>query len=289
MQFLTPHWKSNPAYLTVRDGPVFAVNQTDFDYDMDVAPFVWLAFCTPHGAGIQARAWWYDDSESLAVTNDGTVDIFTAAPLGIGEDSDDFGDQLLFDSSLEIDVVDLLVTYRAKWDCGSLEFGAGIRYARIEQTYDAIISELGGEVEQINSRHDFEGIGPCFSLEGRLAATRRITLFGTIRYCLLFGRAEQTVALLEGGLLEAQAFQENDDVRAVAELDLGAEYACRVACAELYLSVALVSQVWQGAGNSANDDYIEIIDDDFDEEMPSANKDADLGLWGLRTEAGVRF
>ena len=62
-----------------------------------------------------------------------------------------------------------------------------------------------------------------------------------------------------------------------------------MACAEFYLSAALVSQVWQGAGNSANDDYIEIIDDDFDEEMPSANKDADLGLWAFRTEAGVRF
>ena len=284
--YVTPHWKTNPAFLTVTDGAVFTLNQTDFDYDMEIAPFAWAAYRTPHGAGIQAHAWWYDDSESLAVTNDGTLTVLTAAPLGVGTFSDTtLGDSLSFDSSLEIDVIDLLLTHRALWDCGSLEFGAGIRYARVEQTYQANVAFASGDIAQIDSRQHFEGIGPCFSLEGRLAATRRLTLFGTIRYCLLFGRAEQTASFFQNGVLATQASQENDDVRPVAELDLGAEYAVRIGCTELFISAALVSQVWQGAGNSSNDDYIEFTPGGF----ATPDKDADLGLWGLRTEAGVRF
>jgi hypothetical protein len=253
---------------------------------LEFAPFVSAAYRTQAGLGVQGRAWWYDDSETLTEVNDGTVTISSAAPLGLGIESEDLDDVNTFESSLDIDVMDLLVTYRAQSCWGSVELGAGARYTRIQQAYSAILVPAADDLEVVESGHSFEGLGPSLFLEGRLAATRQLSFFATVRYSFLFGQSEQEATLITDNVLAAERFQENDDLLSIAEFDLGAEYALRLGSAELFVKAAFVSQVWEGAGNSANNDIIAVLDD---EEPEVSDKNADLGLWGFRTEAGVRF
>jgi len=281
-----PHWKTNPAFAAaVTVGALTTTVQTDFDYDYDAAPLVWAAYRNPHGIGIQGRAWWYDDSASVSAVNDGTITIQSAAPLGLENTSTTIGDVNTFESSLQIDVADLLLTYMASSDYGSLELATGTRYARIEQAYRTVeVPAVGGLIDSVDARHDFEGVGPTISLEARLHASCRWTAFAIFRYSVLFGRSEQAALEVADNVLVAARFQENDDLLPIAEVELGLEYAVRIACTELYFQAAFVSQVWQGAGNSSNNELIlEIVDPEV------LDKNADLGLWGFRSELGVRF
>jgi hypothetical protein len=286
--YLSPHWKTNPAYSTSLEvGDLTTTTQEDFDYDFEIAPFVMAAYRAQFGLGIQGRAWSYDDGERLTVVNDGLAEIQSAGPLGLDADSDTAGEVNRFESSLEIDVVDLLITYLMQFECGSLEFAAGARRARVEQEYNYTqVPGVGGllEIEAIESSHHFEGVGPSFSLEARLDATTRLSFFGTVRYSLLFGQSEQDALRIDDNVLEDVSSQENDDLLTIAELELGAEYTLRICCAELFLRAAFVSQVWGGAGNSSNNDIITVMDD-----PEVSDKNADLGLWGFRTELGLRF
>ena len=200
--YLKPHWNTNPAFAVLdTQGVVDARSQTDFEYDGDVAPYVRAGYRTAFGLGIESRAWWYDDSENLAADVAAGNDIIIAAPLGLGPVQIGGPVTATFDASLQIDLVDLLLTYQMLFECGSLEFGAGARYARIEQSYNANVVNN----EAIVSSHDFEGAGPSFSLEGRLLATPRLSFFATARYSLLFGSTHERAFLDNVVVVDVQA------------------------------------------------------------------------------------
>src|SRR5438477_12550320 len=101
--FLTARWKTNPAFQTTETvGGVTFTDQTDFDYNLKFAPLVWVGWHADCGLGIQARAWWYDDDDHLALVNPGGVLVNTAGPLGLDFISAAAGDSLTFDSSLRV-------------------------------------------------------------------------------------------------------------------------------------------------------------------------------------------
>ncbi len=283
--FIQPRWKTNPAYSTSQDvGGVTTIFQTDFDYDFAFAPVVWAGYRSCHGVGIQGRAWWYDDDDRLQVVNPGGLSIESAGPLGLSNTSTTAGDRLTFESSLEMRVVDLLLTCSAETDCGCFELGAGARYARIEQAYRHTETPLNLDIDAVNSTHSFEGVGPTVALQGRWAATRRLSLLAAVRYSVLVGSFRQEATQINDNVVSNVRRYESDDFRSVAELELGAEYGLRIGCSELFFQAAFVAQNWQGAGNSANNDLILVnVDPEF------SDKNADLLLWGFRAELGLRF
>ena len=237
------------------------------------------------GFGMQARAWWFDDSASLADEVTVVGQTFNgAAPLGLRNTSTTVGDELVYESSLEIDSIDLMLTYPLAVSCVSLDLGVGARYARVEQGYfhseDPLANDL---IDSIESRSEFEGIGPSFSLEARWDMCP-VAFFAITRYSLLVGESTQDATSIADNVIISVRSQENDDLRPIAELEVGGEYSRPMGCFEAYVQAAFVAQVWQGAGNSANNESIIVL---VDPEV--SDKDADLGLYGLRLEAGVRY
>jgi hypothetical protein len=283
--FLSARWKTNPAFQTTETvGGVVFTTQTDFDYDLQFAPLVWVGWHADCGLGIEARAWWYDDDDHLDLVNPGGgVLVNSAAPLGLDVLSTAAGDALTFDSSLKIQVQDLMLTYAMQMGCGWIEFGAGARHARIEQEYHARVVSAGGVVSGVDSTNSFEGVGPSFALQGRLSLTQRLSLVTAFRYSLIIGSAEQDASLILGNVLSAQRRQANEDFRPVSEVEFGADYALGCGCWQWYVQAAFVAQLWQGAGNSADNDPLILRGD------PPSDKNADLLLYGFRAETGFRF
>jgi hypothetical protein len=283
---IQPRWKTNPAFsISEGVGGVTTTLQTDFDYDSEFAALIWGGYRLACGVGIEARAWWYDDSDSLQLVNPGTLTIDSAGPLGLSNTSTTAGDTLTFESSLEMQVVDLLFTYSGQIGCGCIDVAAGARYARIEQGYNHVETPAaGGLIDTVSSTHSFEGTGPTVALQGRMAVTRRFSLLAGVRYSLLVGSFVQDAQLIDDNVITDVRRYRNDDFRPVAELEIGAEYGLRIACTELFVQAAFVAQNWQGAGNSANNDLVVVnVNSEF------SDKNADLLLWGFRTELGLRF
>jgi hypothetical protein len=283
--YIRPVWRHNPAFATAETvGTVTTVAQTDFDYDYSFAPVVRGGYRSDCGFGVQGRAWWYDDDQSFNLINPGTVAIDSAAPLGLQNLSTTAGDALEYASSLEIQSFDLMLTYPVHANCVCFDVGFGARYVRIVQEYNHIEDPLADDlIDAVFSEHDFDGIGPSVSLEGRWDLCP-LALFVNTRYSLLYGQSKFDAFQVVNSVPAAAVTQENDDLRPIVELEIGGEYTHHIGFYQTYVQAAFVAQVWQGAGNSANNDVITVM---VDPEV--TDKNADLGLVGLRLEAGVRF
>lgn len=286
MHYLKPHWKTNPAYLESQTiGGVSLSEQIDFNYNAEAAPLVYAGFRDQCGLGILGRAWWFDGNDQFNLINSGTVALESASPLGLGNTSTTAGDSLFYTSSLSMKVVDLLGTYQQSYGRLCLDYGFGARYARVQQRFTHGEDPLADDmIDGVNSVHTFEGVGPSFSFEGRYALTNCFKLLAGMRYSLLYGQSNQFAESIVNSALSAQRRQANDDLLLVFEMELGAEYSKCCGHCEFFIDAAFVAQVWEGAGNSANNDIITVL---VDPEV--SDKNADLGLWGLRTTIGVRF
>ncbi len=107
------------------------------------------------------------------------------------------------------------------------------------------------------SGHNFNGLGPILSLEGRYPlGNSGLALLASARGGLLFGsgseQATNTILSLDptnGNAIVGQtAIQATRSVRGVmpfAEFELGAEWGRKIGIYQLSLQTALVGQVWQ--------------------------------------------
>jgi hypothetical protein len=282
--FLVPNWKTNPAFATSTNGGVTEASQTDFDYDLSFAPLVWIGYRGPSCFGFEARAWWYDDSETINLTNDGVTAIGSASPLGLENLSTTAGDELTFNSSLEIDVVDIIGTYTRQFGIATVDLGTGIRYARVEQQYHHTETPANAEVDAIDSIHSMEGAGPTFALRGRAALTDRVTLLADFRYSLLFGDFRQrAVSTVNNAVSQVRTYA-SDDFLGITEIELGGEYLIPSDRVDFFVDGAFVVQYWQSAGNSANNDIIIVSVD-----TEASDKNCDMAMIGFRLGGGVRF
>lgn len=284
---LAPRWTTNPAFQRAQSvGGVVTSSQTDFDYGLSAAPLGWVGYRGESCLGFEVRGWWFDDSEVIDFTNpSGTLAFNSAAPLGLRNTSTTAGDVLRYASSLEMDVFDLVGTYQAEFGMGTLDFGAGVRYARVQQRYftseDPAANNL---LDIIDSSHSFEGVGPTLALRGRAPVTRRLTALADLRYSVLFGEFNHQATSVVDNVLVATRSNSSDDFLNIVELELGAEYVMPWRCAEFFLDGAFVAQVWQGVGNAANNDSIVVL---VDPEV--SDKNANMALLGFRVGGGVRF
>jgi hypothetical protein len=196
------------------------------------------------------------------------------------------GDALTFDSSLEVDVSDLFLTYTMELGCGWLEFAAGARHARIEQEYHHRDASFDGALIIVtDSSSRFEGTGPAVSFAGRLPMTQRLAFLGVFRQSFLIGTAEQQATQIANDVLVARRFQGNDDFRPITELELGLDYCLEIGCrCDLFVQVAFVAQLWQGAGNSSNSDI-----NTLQFGTGASDKNADLLMHGVHLAGGLRF
>jgi hypothetical protein len=286
--YIKPHFETNPAYTVSREAQdgTLQIRQSDFDYDYEFAPIIWVGFSNCDGLGVRARYWWYDNNASTLLGNDGTVGIDSAAPLGLQNLSTTNGDVLLFATDLQIKVWDLEVTQAAKvwgWD---LLLAGGLRYAHISQSYVHVELPTVGDtlVDAISSGHNFKGIGPTVAAELRRDLGIGLTLYGAARASILFGTGEQNSTQVVNNTPDTFVSTSRDDVMPITELEIGAEFSREMGGSRLFVQAALVSQVWYGAGNAANNEMIPLL---VDPEV--SDNSSNLGLFGFRIAVGVNY
>lgn len=285
---LQPHFKNNPAVTVSRTNPdtgILNITQTDFSYDASIAPYAWIGASMCNGFGARARVFHFDDTVSLDRINDGLTAIDSAAPLGLQNLSTTAGDRLVFSTSLNMLVVDIEGTHTAKANGWDMTFSGGVRWARLQQTYNHSETPLGGEVDAVDSEHTFSGAGPIVGIELRRAlGCSGFSLFGSARGAVLFGSGDQDASQRVDNELSTTASVSHDDVLAVTELELGAEYARDMGRYRLFVQAGFVGHVWFGAGNGANNEMIPVL---VDPEV--SDNSTNLGLIGGRLSIGIQY
>jgi hypothetical protein len=267
VMFLKPHWDNNPAYLAINGNPDF--NQ-DFGYDLQAAPFVWLGYVGCSGFGVRAR--WFEFDHASDVRQNNAVGILAGGPGQLLSFTG--GQDLRFQSDLNLDVWDIEATQSIDVGCTTWIASAGLRYLHIAQHYNVFNSATPGFV----SSHNFNGAGPTIALEGRRnIGCTGLSLYGNARGSIVFGDSLYTSCTAE---------VENTNVRigswapvSIAELEVGAHYSQIVGCSLVYGRVAVVGQHWQGVGNAS------LSDPTFSGGVDRSN----LGLYGVKLELGMNY
>jgi hypothetical protein len=284
---IKPHWNQNSAFTSFTGntgGP------TEFNYDYEATPLAWIGYMGDTGFGVRARWWMYDQGASVNVVNDGRA-IQSATPGGLAVFSFLPGDRLSFTGNTDLDVWDLEAM---QWvACGNWLIGgsAGVRYVHIAQHYNAFLLTpdffgIGTFHDQVTSGHSFDGVGPTLSLEMRRAVgTCGLSLYGNARYSVLFGdnqlRAQQATAINNNVFFRQTQELSSWASRAIAELELGAEYAPCVGCGRAFIRAGLVGQLWNDVGNNS----ASLIT------VPAAGGEegTNMGFFGLRVAVGFGF
>ena len=169
--YVQPNFHTNPAFLRFTGtGLTLSTQQSDFRYNMQVAPLGWISYVSDAGWGIRGRYFQFDQGAAGTFTGDGTSfvssvptngavgSVFAGAP----------GDVADFSSRLRVEVWDLEGTYTFTSCRWNFLAAAGVRYANLFQSYDAKSTPAGGALPSSTSTvSSFNGAGPTFALESK--------------------------------------------------------------------------------------------------------------------------
>lgn len=266
LTFLKPYWENNPAFYSQESNGQF-FNQTDrqFGYKHSLAPRAWLSYACKSGMGIRTSYWQYDaDSFRETGTADNNTTIvgpFVApdngffAPQTVNAD-----DTYSAMSSLEARTVDLEGTKRGDFCLWSLTGSAGVRYAKIKQTYDAAIRDVEDQLTSaVQYNHGFEGVGPTFGLQAVRPIGCQVSLFSSARASILIGNGQQNLLITDGVDTTVpqptSVLSSRNDLLTIGELQVGGQYNSnvRIGGGQLFLRGTVEAQVWQGVGSASSE------------------------------------
>jgi len=277
--FVKPHYSKNIALTTMTgDGANSSTfSDTQFDYDLELAPRAWIEANLPKNWSWRLSYWQFDQSPATASTSPnangfgeithpafGDVDISTTIPT----------DTLSASSRLNVYTIDLEALKQANLDGWQLGVGGGVRYASAEQKYFAQLRDTGNVLlGQIDFSHQFEGFGPTLSVSARRPVTGQLKLVCAARGSLLFGDGSSRFSAGED-LDLANPFtttrQTNrEDLLPIGEVRVGLEWLSpkNRRSWQWLLSTAMEGQMWGNVGNASSET-------------------ADLGFLGFQVGAG---
>ena len=263
--FLKPRFENNPAFTTMdSDGASFEdFNDTEFDYDLELAPRLWIEHACDNGLGLRALYWQFDHSPGSAVDSPpangfgridnppfGTVDISSTIPT----------DTYLATSDLNAFTIDLEATKITDFCSWSLGLSGGLRYAEVEQSYFAELRDAAGTARgRIDFDHRISGVGPTISLHASRTCFYDVIFFGMARGSLLYGDGESRLAAGEDLDLANPFFtnqvSQREDLLPIGEMQIGIDWSPPVRSAyQPFMSLALEAQFWNGVGNATSED-----------------------------------
>lgn len=267
LTFVKPRYESNVAFTTTETNASGddVISDTEFDYDLEVTPRVFVGWRRPQGVGFRATWWQFDNGASEAQTNPpanglglishpafGTVDLSSSVPTDVFNAT----------SGLNAYAIDLEFLHEANHGCWEVGVGGGVRYAAAEQSYSAALRNSTNVLRgQIDYDQSIEGFGPTISLSAMRPVNRRASLFAKARGSVLFGDGDSRLSAGED-LDLTSAFTtvrttSRDDVLSIGEIQFGARWqGVRLGRGgwRPYLTAALEGQVWNGAGTATSED-----------------------------------
>ena len=261
-----PRFESNVAF-TVRDGDgtFFNFSETEFDYDTELTPRVYVGWRHQDGVGLRATWWQFDHGAATATASppDSTSGLISNPVFGDVDISiNDPDDVYSATTALNTYAIDLEATKQASFSSWDLGIGCGVRYASTKQNYFAQTrNDSNTLLGQIDYRHALEGIGPTISLEAYRSIATQFDIFGKARGSVLFGDGESRLNAGED-LDLANPFTtvrttHRDDLLSIAEIQLGFRWQAspsRGKSFRPFIAIALEGQVWNGAGNATSEE-----------------------------------
>lgn len=288
MMFLKPHWDNNPAF-TAGPGPADnnQIRNFDFNYDYEYAPFAWLGYVNDSGFGVRGRWFMFDHSADVT---QGVPGGFVAPPIvagGPGGLLTNVGLPATWDihSDLKLNAYDLEATQAIDHGPWTWIGSAGLRYMEIVQHYNVFEFRPGiGSGRQFNSAHNFHGLGPTLSLEGRrVIACSGFSFYGNIRESILVGDSLYDASFFPAGggnpAGATQTLVASWSPVSITELELGVEYALQLGYATGFVRGGVVYQYWQGVGNASYSDPT--FTGNFDR--------GNMALAGVQASAGITY
>lgn len=243
----------------VTDGATGTLNLIPFENSFELTPRVWVGYKTASGLGVRASYWNFDHGgDRLTLVNDGirvpsatsTTVIFpasitTALP----------GDVLTVDSGLDASTVDLEGTWDARVGKLDVMVGGGIRYARVRQKYDALVT--GGPVPNVvpaslSTVRAFEGMGPTASAQAKLPwRDTGLYAIGNARVSFLYGEKTLTRTVMNdvvGSTPPNINMNDSDEVSGLYGIALGGGWQRSMRHADLFVEGLYEAQLWTTGG-----------------------------------------
>ena len=260
--FLRPRLDTATSAVVSRptaNGTATFAREQEFD-DLETGSRIYVELIRPDAwgfrvtySGVEADA----DPLNVAVPDGGRVTSaaapsgftpFTVNPNGAiiaaGE-----GNRLTTAYEVEFDNFDMEATRRLRAADWLLNVGGGVRFASLEQTYDAFAS--GDQPGSATSASDFEGSGPTVFAEFRRPIGQTGLAFLTsARGSLIYGEREGFARTSQGGVTNTAVF-ESDDLVPLGEIQIGGEWSAWVNPATLFFTqAAFETHLWSGVGSA---------------------------------------
>ncbi len=267
LYFMQPFFSSNPAFITSKLLPSgnLSNRQQDMGQKISIAPLASVGYTWSSGLGIRARWFEFQGNGSARGSVDATGTVFP--PTGsLSPFSGILGPaNINASSTLHLSVYDLEFTYLHGNECWSVLYGAGVRYATMNQSYQLDVtagaaSPLPGP-NTFNAYHNFGAAGPTFSLETRKQlGNSAFALYGSARGSILFGATSQNASQNFPGTLTGfpvvNGCNTGTLVLPVGEVELGAEWSQTCGRCRLFAQLGVVGQIWWGGGNASQSLYL---------------------------------
>lgn len=277
LTFLKPRFSENVAFTTLEsDGANNDVfTDTEFDYDLEFTPRVWLAGQFHPSWSWRVTYWQFDQSPATETTSPpangvgeithpafGDVDISSTIPADVFTSASD----------LNVYTIDVEALKHARLDGWQLGVGGGVRYASSEQNYFLTHTDGANVVETIDFTQELEGFGPTISLSGKRPLFERVNLVCTARGSLLYGDGMSRLDASE--VIPATAttvrVRNREDLLTIGEARVGFDWMSNVRSRswQWFWMTAMEGQVWGNAGNATSES-------------------ADLGFFGFSVGTGL--
>jgi hypothetical protein len=224
-RFLRPHFSEAVGFATVTDrlGPLGLARQVeahelDFDYESSFRLF--LGYHLNDCADVRLTYWFLDSETTVLGTADlGQTIVDPFGNLGLA------GSSVNATASVQMNVFDLEYLRPLEFNCAGVGFlyTAGLRFADVDQFYDATITNAAGAVTS-DGRFDvdFFGVGPYLSLTGqtRHGSRGQFSLFAKGAAALLVGQYDISTEVTVPGAVGSQTADRERTVP-VSESELG--------------------------------------------------------------------
>jgi hypothetical protein len=280
--FVKPHFSNNVAFsVTDNTATSTSITETDFDYDLEFTPRVFVGWNRGNDVGLRATWWQFDHGAKTASGSPPANGLGEINPPEFGDvdlSSTTPTDVFAADTSLNAYTIDLEATKSTKFCAWQFGMGCGFRYAYAEQGYVATLADdTPDTLASINYQHSIEGFGPTVSFEAYRPYNCRSGIFCKARGSILFGDSKSRLVAGEDLTLttpfETTETTASDDLLSICELQVGYRwYAAPVSCRawQPFGSIAMEGQVWDGAGNATS-------------------QEGTLGFFGFNTAIGVNW
>jgi hypothetical protein len=295
--YLQPRFGNNPGVASFNPANNTSVIQ-NFDYHGRVAPVVYVGYTLPCGLGIRGQWFTFHDTvNGPSAVADGAVTGSVSTPV-IGNQSlftNLAGNLLTTSGVLGITATDLEAIKYINCCNSSYWISGGVRYAHIGQQYGAALAgvQVPGVAPVLagagllTDGHNFNGVGPTMAAQARYAFpfARKVGIYGRSRGALLVGQQHNDIQTSLRGVGGGQ-FSSANQIVPMAELEIGLDWNQAYRSYGFFLQGGFVVQSWFGVGNTANTN---VIANTGVTSFSSFDNGGNLGLYGLRTSAGVTF